>query len=298
MEVKSDKWEGKTGGGRIGQGFLIWFLNKVSVRVLYPILYVVIPFYLLFARRGYNAIYSYFKNRFHYSSLKAFYYTYINHLTFGKVVLDKFALLAGNASQFKIQVESEASVSMYFEKESGFIMAGAHVGNPEIGGIGIKDKKKVINGIIFGGERASFQAQRDKVFGDAKINFVPVMSDMSHLLTIKNVLEKGEIVMVACDRMMGSLKSFNLPFLGEEAMFPAGMFRIAGQLRVPMLAYFVMKEKGLNYRIYLRELPFPEGEESSVKIAEAYAKSYVKELGNVVKKYPEQWFNFYPFWGK
>jgi predicted LPLAT superfamily acyltransferase len=26
------------------------------------------------------------------------------------------------------------------------------------------------------------------------------------------------------------------------------------------------------------------------------AKLYVKELENIVKQYPEQWFNFYEFW--
>jgi predicted LPLAT superfamily acyltransferase len=26
------------------------------------------------------------------------------------------------------------------------------------------------------------------------------------------------------------------------------------------------------------------------------AKQYVKELEDIVKKYPTQWFNFFPFW--
>lgn len=298
MEIKSDKWEGKTGGGRFGQFFLLWVLQRVSVRVLYPIIYLVIPFYLLFAHKGYHAIYSYFRDRYSYTWWKSFYYTYLNHLTFGKVVLDKFALLAGNESQFKITIEGSEEVTSIFESEQGFIMAGAHVGNPEIGGMGIKDKKKIINGIIFGGESANFQSQRDKAFGRAKINLIPVTTDMSHIFAIKNAIENGEIVMVACDRMMGSQKGYSIPFLGEEANFPAGMFRIAAQLRSKMMAYFVMKEKGLNYRVFVRELSCLSGEESSAKIAEAFARNYVKELEKIVKQYPEQWFNFYPFWEK
>lgn len=298
MEIKSDKWEGKTGGGKFGQTFLLWFLQRVNVRVLYPILYLVIPFYLLLARKGYNAIYEYFRERHAFSPWKSFCYTYKNHLIFGQIVLDKFALLAGNSSQFKIELDGEDLVDPFFGGKNGFIMAGAHVGNPEIGGLGIKDKKKNINGIIFGGEDAQFQRQRDKAFGQANINLIPIKSDMSHLFAIKNAIERGEIVMVACDRMMGSQKSYSYQFLGEEAAFPAGIFRVAGQLRTKMLAYFVMKQKGLCYKIYLRELNFPEGEESSVKIANALAQSYVNELENIVNKYPEQWFNFYPFWVK
>jgi lauroyl/myristoyl acyltransferase len=76
--------------------------------------------------------------------------------------------------------------------------------------------------------------------------------------------------------------------LGEEANFPAGMFRIAAQLRSKMMAYFVMKEKGLNYRVFVRELICPSGEESSAKIAETFARNYVKELEKIVKQYPEQ----------
>lgn len=297
MEVKSDKWEGKTGGGRIGKAFLLWFLRKVNVRVLYPILYLVIPFYLIFARKGYNAIYSFFRDRFQFPWWKAFYHTYRNHLIFGKIVIDKFALLAGNDSQFSITIDGDDSVESYFGGEEGFIMAGAHIGNPEIGGMGIKDKKKNVNSIIFGGEDANFQSQRDKAFGAAQIKLIPVMSDMSHIFAIKGAIEKGEIVMVACDRMMGSQKSYSLPFLGEEALFPAGMFRIAGQLRSKMIAYFVMKEKGQNYKIYFRSLTFPQ-DGSPTQIANTLAQSYVNELENIVRKYPDQWFNFYSFWEK
>ena len=77
-------------------------LKHIRVTLFYPILVLIIPFYLLFSRKGTQAIHNYYKEIWHFRGLKNLWYSYLNHLTFGKVVLDKFAVLAGNHSQFDI----------------------------------------------------------------------------------------------------------------------------------------------------------------------------------------------------
>ena len=42
--------------------FLFRILNIIKVSFLYPTLFGVIPFYLLFGRKGYQSIYSYFQH--------------------------------------------------------------------------------------------------------------------------------------------------------------------------------------------------------------------------------------------
>ena len=85
------------------------------------------------------------------------------------------------------------------------------------------------------------------------VNLIPVSTDMSHLFAIKKAIEEGEIVSISCDRLWGSTKIYS-QFLNGEAHFPIGTFRFAAQLEAPVLTMFVMKEKGLHYRAYLKSL--------------------------------------------
>ena len=290
------QWEGKTGGGAFGQSFLLRFLRSVNVRFLYPILYLVIPFYILFAGKGRNASYRYFRDRLGYSVWKSAWATFKNHIIFGEVVLDKFALLAGNSQQFKIHLDKNGAVAKQMSSDKGFIIAGAHVGNLELAGLCMPHTKKKINAIIFGGERANFQNKRDEAFNKTNINLIPVTEDMSHLFTIKEALERGEIVVIPCDRVFGSPKSIICDFIEGKARFPIGTFRLAAQLEVPILTLFIMKQKGTTYHVHERLLEENPNLSNSTKKAEDMAKQYVKELEDIVKKYPTQWFNFFPFW--
>jgi len=296
MSPQQKEWEGATGGGRFGQRFLFWILNIIKVSFLYPTLFGVIPFYLLFARKGYQSIYSYFRIQHQQTAWKAFCSTYRNHIIFGKVVLDKFALLSGNHQQFKIQVEGNDYFNALIEQEKGFIIAGAHIGNFELIGHCFKQDKKKINGIIFGGEGKEFQTQRIKSLQRSHVNLIPVSNDMSHIFAIKEAIDKGEIITLPCDRLFGSTKHFTTRFLGSNADFPIGTFRLASQLDAPILTMFIMKLRDLHYQVYVYPLQTLPNEKSSVKKAEFLAQQYVDLLENILRKYPEQWFNYYDFW--
>jgi predicted LPLAT superfamily acyltransferase len=294
--MENKDWKGKTGGGWFGQNFLLMFLAKVRVVWLYPVLYLVIPFYLIFARKGYHAIYSYFHDHLHYSNWRAFVATCRNHLLFGEVVLDKFAILAGYTSQFKVEMQGEDVVSEYLDGESGFIIASAHFGNLEMAGLSIRQEKKRMNGIIFGGERGGFQDRRDSAFGKMNINLIPVSEDMSHLFTIKNALEEGEVVTIPCDRFLGGKKKISLNFMDDEADFPVGTFRLAAQLNVPVVSLFIVKINHSKYYGYSRLLRTSPEAANSTEQAEFLAKQFVAELEAIVRQYPLQWFNYYQFW--
>ncbi|MBR5695697.1 MAG: lipid A biosynthesis (KDO)2-(lauroyl)-lipid IVA acyltransferase [Paludibacteraceae bacterium] len=294
--MENKDWKGKTGGGWFGQNFLLMFLAKVRVVWLYPVLYLVIPFYLIFARKGYHAIYSYFHDHLHYSKWRAFVATCRNHLLFGEVVLDKFAILAGYTSQFKVEMQGEDVVSEYLDGESGFIIASAHFGNLEMAGLSIRQEKKRMNGIIFGGERGGFQDRRDSAFGKMNINLIPVSEDMSHLFTIKNALEEGEVVTIPCDRFLGGKKKVSLDFLDGEADFPVGTFRLAAQLNVPVVSLFIVKINHSKYYGYSRLLRTSPEAANSTEQAKFLAKQFVAELEAIVRQYPLQWFNYYQFW--
>ena len=134
MTLKPHLWEGKTGGGKWGQKFLFFFLRVINVTVLYPVLFLIVPFYMLFRRKGYLAIFRYFKNIWKMSSWRAFWNTFANHFIFSQIVVDKFAAIAGNIKNFTIEIEDYDLIKELHDHRKGFIIASSNIGNFELGG--------------------------------------------------------------------------------------------------------------------------------------------------------------------
>ncbi|MDR1198962.1 MAG: lipid A biosynthesis (KDO)2-(lauroyl)-lipid IVA acyltransferase [Prevotellaceae bacterium] len=296
---ENQQWKGYTGGGTLGQRLLIFFFRWWNLRLGYVIMAIVVPFYMFFARKGYLAIYHYFRQQFDYSVWKSFRKTYRNHFLFGQVILDRFAVFSGRRNDFEVEIAGNEHFQRLCNGEKGFVMAGSHIGNFEIAGYLLNQDKKRINALIFGDETATVQQNRSKILNDNNVNIIPVSADMSHLFAMNTALQNGEIVSMLADRVFGSAKSVECDFLCGKANFPVGAFTLASSFEIEVLAIFCLKISAKRYKI----LVIPIGKSADLQSMpnkrekiEYLVSSYVKELENIVKEYPEQWFNFYEFW--
>ena len=293
-----EKWEGVTGGSTLGQKALLFLFHSVNVTVGYVFLALVVPFYMLFRRKGYLSIYKYFRRHFFYSPLKAFLKTYQNHFVFGQCMLDRFAVYAGRKNFFHLKFTGNDEFHRLLDEEKGFIIASSHVGNFELSGYLLKQDKKRINAMVFGGETKEVMENRLKALKMNNISIIPVVDDMSHIFTVHEVLSAGEIVSMPCDRIFGSAKSVECDFLSGKADFPIGGFTLAASFDVPVVSIFAIKESVSNYHVYVKPLSLDDSIKVSSKRekAELLTRAFAKELETIVRKYPEQWFNFYEFW--
>jgi len=297
MKNKQD-WEGVTGGNTLGQKALKILFSVVNVRVGYFFLVFVVPFYMLFRRKGYVAIYRYFRKQHGYSPLKSFRKTYRNHFIFGQTLMDRFAVYAGQKNIFRVDNPDNDLFLAMLDNPSGCIIAGSHIGNPELCGYLLSQTKKRINSLIFGGEAKEVQKNRSKILEDNNVRLIPVSDDLSHIFYINEALSNGEIISMPCDRNFGSGKCVEADFLGGKADFPIGAFVLAIQYNVPVLALFVLKISASLYRIHVTSIPFPPDNLSKREQINAMTKTFVCELERITKMYPEQWFNYYNFWKK
>jgi predicted LPLAT superfamily acyltransferase len=298
MRKKKQEWEGVTGGHTLGQKALKVTFSLVNVRVGYVIMAVVIPFYMLFRQKGYRSIYRYFRDRQSYAPLKSFRKTYRNHYLFGQMLLDRFAVYAGQKDVFRVENPDNDVFLPMLDAPGGFIIAGSHVGNPELCGYLLKQKKKRINCLIYGNEAKEVQKNRSEILEGNHVRMIPVTDDLSHIFLISEALSDGEIVYMPSDRTFGSDKSVECDFLKGKADFPVGAFVLAWQFRVPVLALFVLKISTSCYRIHVVpvEPPPVEGSRSKREQINEMTRAFVHELERIVRMYPEQWFNFYNFW--
>lgn len=291
--MTSKNWSGKTDGTPWMQRKLIIIYRAVGLRPMYAIMSLVIPFYMLLRHKSYLAAYRFFRNRMHYGRFKSFINVYRNHYVFGQIVLDRFAAYAGK--KFRLNMEGYNKFLCMANGEDGFIMLSSHVGNYEMAGYTLVSEKKPFKALVYSGETATVMENRLRILGHNNISLNPISSDMSHVFVMSDALSNGEILSMSGDRVVGS-KTVECMFFGEKAKFPLGPFALAIQRDAKMLAVFVMKQNVDSYQIFIKEIVADKNEKMKNERIRSLAQSFANELECVVKKYPEQWFNYYNFW--
>ena len=272
--------------------WLIGLLRRIDVRFIYVFAYVFVVPPCLF-RPGFKFIYRFFRLRFGYSPVKAFWNTYLNHCFFAQAVIDKFAMYAGK--KFDVQIEGYDHFLHLAAQEEGFVQLSSHMGNYEIAGYTLVAETKRFNAIVFFGEKASVMENRNRMFSNTNIWMIPIRQDMSHLFEIDRALSNGEIVSIPADRILGSPKVLKAELLGKEACFPMGPFTVAAMRGLDVLAVNVMKESSKRYRIYVTPLDYDKQASRRVQ-TEQLLHSYVAELERLLALYPTQWYNYFDFW--
>lgn len=269
------------------QRALIALLRVVPVPVIYSLMAPVIPFYMLFDRKGYKASYSFFRDRMEYCPLKSFLNVYANEFRLGQVVIDRFALFAGR--HFDVDIEGDAFFRELASEKDGFVVLGAHVGNHEMAGYSLRSPKKM-HALVFAGEKETMMLHRAESFGKTNIEMVPVSRDLSHIFSLNAALDGGGVAIMPADRLFGSPKELRCKFFGGQAAFPLGPFALTCGKGVAALAMFVVKTGVRSYKALIRPLANPSGDAGGLALA------YCSELEAVVRQHPTQWFNFYDFW--
>ena len=238
-------------------------------------------------------MYRFFRKRFGYGRVKSFWNVFKNHLKFGQVILDRFAVYAGK--RFKFIIEGGELFDHLAKQPSGFVQLSSHVGNYEMAGYSLVSHDKRFNAVVYAGETATVMRNRAAMFAPNNMRMILVGNDMSHIFALNQALGDGEIVSVPGDRIFGSPRYVECDFFGDVARFPMGPFAMAIQRDVPLLAVFVMKISTMGYKIYVRKIDADAALSRKERI-EAAVKSFASELEAIVRQYPTQWFNYYDFW--
>lgn len=288
------EWKGSTDGTRGMHRALIAVLRLVGVRPVYAVMAVgVTPLYILTRRRAFMAIYHYMRRRQGFGRWRSLWCTWLNHYRFGQVVIDRFAMYAGMA--FQLERVNDHLFDRLCNEKQGFVIFSSHVGNYELAGYTLTATQKRYNAVVYGGETPAVMENRRRLFEKHNIHMIEVGEGMDHIFEMNNALAEGQIVSIPADRTLGSKKTVGCRLLGAKAQLPAGPFALATQREVPAIALFVMKEHTYQYTVHVRPLNVDKQLKKSQRM-EALAQTFATELEKILRKYPEQWYNYYEFW--
>jgi predicted LPLAT superfamily acyltransferase len=266
------------------------------LRPAYFLLYVVSFYYFIFSHKSNRFIYSYFRSIHNYTACKARRAVYRNYYIFGQILIDKVAIYSGLAEKFTFDLVDEKHLAAM---EKGGFMISAHIGNWEMSGKKSDRIKKTMNLLMLDEEHRRIKDYLESVMEERNINVIPLKDDLSHLIAIRLALDRGELIAIHGDRFMEGMKTLTAKFMGKEARFPEGPFYLALRMNAPVSFAFAMKEGSRHYHFYAtppKTYELPNGKRISKEDLMPVLLDYIEALEVILKKYPEQWFNYYAFW--
>jgi predicted LPLAT superfamily acyltransferase len=128
---------------------------------------------------------------------------------------------------------------------------------------------------------------------------ISIEPGVDFVLKLKERIEAGELVALLADRVGLGDRVVESTFLGARAPMPAGPFWLAATLGCPVYLTFGLYHEPNRYDLYCE--PFAERIELPRGAREEGARQYVQRFSERLEHYcrlaPDNWFNFYDFWG-
>jgi predicted LPLAT superfamily acyltransferase len=254
---------------------------------------VVTLYYFFFSGKSNKYSYFFFRNICGYSALKARVAIYRSYYIFGQTILDKVAIQSGiDTHVFTNTFDGRERLYELAALNRGAILISAHLGNWEMAGHFLNKLNTPVNLIMFDEEHERIKSLLVDSMTERKFKIIGIKPDLSHLFKIHEALKHKEFICIHGDRYISDRdNAYITNFLGRKAAFPRGPFELAKRFKIPYIFVFAIKEGKTHYR-FQATLPDPEASHSF----EALIDDYLGHVENIVRAYPEQWFNYYDFW--
>lgn len=288
-------WRGKTGGTNGMQETLIRWFRHVDTRLICPLTFCWVLGSILGMKTERRASWHYWRRRWGKRPPAACVALWRQFYAMSHVVLDRFAAYAGQ--HFDIRTDDPTGVMDRLQNsDKGFIVLSSHVGNQELAGY-FMHSQKPLHILIYLGDTTTVNRERERLFAENRLSFLPMEADGSHIFEMHRVLDSGEALSIHGDRLFRDSRSLTARLLGAEAAFPEGPFRVAALERVPVVTMFMLRTGHKRYELRIRELS-RQGDEAlkTNELAGALLERYAREIELALHDYPEQWFNFFDFW--
>lgn len=288
-------WQGKSKGTPLGYRIFVWVLKTFGVLPAYFLLRFVTLYYFFFSFKASRQIYSLYRHRLGYSRFSSIIKIYKNYYLLGQSIIDKVVVMSGIKNNFSFDFDGEENLRKIAAMGKGGMLLSAHIGNWDVAGHLFTRLETRINIVLYDGEHEQIKEYLEGVTGKRNVNIIVIKNDLSHIYAISDAFSKNELVCMHADRFIAGNKIMTANFLGREAKFPMGPFLLASKFKVPVSFVFAAKESKLHYHFFASEIK-DYSVYTKENVMPEMLNDFAAEMENKVKRYPEQWFNYYDFW--
>ena len=288
------RWTGRSRGTALGYSIFYHTMRLLGRRGAYALLFLVLPYYFLFARRARRHSDAYLRRVLGERSFWRRQRDIWRHLrAFAHSMVDSALLGMGRDEAFTYTNDGHEHIVDAAQAGHGAILLSAHVGTRAVAGQRLTDVP--LNIVVYENEAEGIRRVLGRLKGGGP-SLIEVNDGPAASVRIIKALRRGELVAMLADRGRG--QTLDIEFLGAMAAFPIGPFMTAVVAGAPVLLTFGYKEGATHQSFHcLPARPqgrVPRGQRQEA--IHALATRFAAELERYVLAHPYQWYNFYDFW--
>jgi KDO2-lipid IV(A) lauroyltransferase len=182
---------------------------------------------------------------------------------------------------------------------NGAILVSPHLGNWELGGLGLAARGYRINFLTFREPDEKVNELRESDRRSRGVKFIYVdRDDTSPLAIIEAVtaLRRNEVLALLGDRD-GSSHTALFEFFGRPAQIPVGAAYLSLASGAPVIPVFVPLVGGRYDTIMEEPIFFKGGHGEHKEAIRAGTERLLRVFERHIRAYPDQWYNFFDYWG-
>lgn len=215
--------------------------------------------------------------------------------SFATTLLDRVFMAAGDFDKLDVTIEGLDLVDQALQAGRGCVLLGSHLGSFDL---------LLLAGRAMGGRKVNVMMRVDprsrlrRIAGidDSAFNLIPLGRPDSYLQA-HDALSLGGVVAILADRTDGAT-GLPVRFMDRMTAMPIAPHILAARCSAPVLMFFGLYEKGNRYRITFVECGKSATPTCRGTDLQPVVDTYAAVLERYARRYPLNWFNFYPYWEK
>jgi predicted LPLAT superfamily acyltransferase len=287
---------------RFALRFISWVAvhgGRGAARVL---LWPITAYFLLFARPARRHSHRYLTRALGRTATWRDQWRHFHH--FASTVLDRVYFLREMTHCFDLRVDGAVQVHEALAAGQGAFVVGGHVGSFEaLAAAGRASGVSNIAMVMYPDNARMINAALQAIAPGFEMRII-ALGQRGTTLAIRDWLDDGGLVGLLADRSLpgGTQRDtvHRLPFLGVDAPFAEGPFRLALLLRRPLFFMVGLYNGGRTYQVRFERLadfsvPAADAAGRDEQVRQA-VKAYAARLESLCREAPYNWFNFHDFW--
>jgi len=196
-----------------------------------------------------------------------------------------------------VKIEGEDHFLAARRSGRGTLLLTAHMGNPEVGAIGMGTHFETVHVLYWRDRFATAEEFRTRMRLRGNVHGIPVDASPFSVVPALRLLEQGGIVAAHGDRDFND-QGWPVEFFGATAKLPPGPFLLAARARALLVPTFFLLTQDRRFHVIYEEPMELEGGDDINARARAAMDAWARCLERRIREAPAQWYCFYPFWGE
>jgi predicted LPLAT superfamily acyltransferase len=225
---------------------------------------------------------------------------------FASTVLDRVYLARGRVHEFDLHLEGGPFMDALVAQGRGALLIGAHLGSFEaLHAVGASRPGLRVAMAMYPDNARLIHEALQAIAPGFELDIIPI-GRPSSTLAVRDRLDAGGLVGMLGDRVLGQEGPrsgiVELPFLGRNARFSDGPFRLALLLKRQLVFMVGLYRGGARYDVRFEALAdfsaAPADAAARDNLLRDAMRAYVQRLEGLCREAPTNWFNFYDFWNE